>query len=830
MKIISFYIFILLNFFWSLASFGQTDIKGTVIDKVSHRPLPFVNIVYSKTKQLGTTSDLDGRFHITYEKQVDNLELSFIGYKTLNISLKNLNSQNNIIIKLEPETFKIPDVDVYAKENPAHRIINNAIKNRKKNNPETLATYQYQSYNKMFFTFDVFFYRNGDTLTSEQIPLNDTINALDSNLQKINKLKENQYLFLMESVTEKKYKRAGKVNEKIIASRVSGIQNPTFALIGTQLQSFTIYSDYISILGKTYLSPLSKNSCNKYLFIIEDTLINTASDTTYTLSYRPRRNKNFDGLEGILQINTKQFAVENFSTTSTEQEGLGITIRQKYEAIQDSIWFPKQLDADIIFKNILFSNTSPSSGNKTNKTYIYGKSKTYIQNIQLNRPIKNREFSHIAVDYQADANRKDNLFWNRYRIDSISQKELNTYRIIDSLGDVHNFENKLRFLTYLSKGEIPVGPLSIHLNQIIDFNVAEGFRLGLGLSTNDKISKNATLGGYGAYSFGDDKWKYGGHLKFNLRDYFDSYFDINYQNDVIEEGGFSFLETNSFLTQETYRDYLIKNIVYEESAELAIETRFAYYLKTRVYTKFSRINYYNPYYELAVEQESIKQFEIPEVGLQLRYAYFERYIRTPMGMQALKSNFPVVFFNISKSIPFENYTLDYTRLWGKIEKRFTIRNAGISSISLQAGLALGELPYHKLYNGRGSYYPFSIVALNSFGTMRLNEFMSNQFIYFFYRHNFGKLIFKSTKFQPEFSIVQNMGWGKLNNPKQQTGISYQTLEKGYYESGLVIDNLFSNSSYAYGVGVYYRYGPYALSKTIDNFAFKLSLKIKLFSE
>jgi hypothetical protein len=31
----------------------------------------------------------------------------------------------------------------------------------------------------------------------------------------------------------------------------------------------------------------------------------------------------------------------------------------------------------------------------------------------------------------------------------------------------------------------------------------------------------------------------------------------------------------------------------------------------------------------------------------------------------------------------------------------------------------------------------------------------------------------------------------------------------------------------YGAGVYYRYGPYAFNKTIDNFAFKLTFTVNL---
>jgi hypothetical protein len=49
------------------------------------------------------------------------------------------------------------------------------------------------------------------------------------------------------------------------------------------------------------------------------------------------------------------------------------------------------------------------------------------------------------------------------------------------------------------------------------------------------------------------------------------------------------------------------------------------------------------------------------------------------------------------------------------------------------------------------------------------------------------------------------------------------MEKGYYESGLLINNLFNMGLYNIGVGVFYRYGPYALSETKDNFAYKVTV-------
>lgn len=824
MRIESKYLLFFILLIIQLISFGQYKYSGIISDKKTRQPLSFVNIVYSNPNRHGTTSDLDGRFQIESKTKISSLKFSFMGYKNETIDISTLQQNIPIEVNLETQSYNLPEAKVYAKENPAHRVIKKAVQNRKKNNPKSLQTFKYETYSKMFFTFDLLFYQNGDTLTSLEVELSDTLTKRDSAIVETNDLINSQYLFLMESVTQKKYKRPGKIHEEVIASRVSGFKNPAFTLIGSQLQDFSIYSDYISIGGMKYLSPLAKNSINKYLFLIEDTLLSHNSDTSYTLSYRPRKNMNFEGLKGIIHINTKGYAVENFSTEPIDQDLYSITVRQKYEFTQDSAWFPTQLDADIIYKNLLGEDMANTIDKKPDNISIYGKAKTYIKKIELNPEIKNKDFSYIALEYDEKANIKDSLFWALHRVDPISLKEQNTYHIIDSLGQKMKFEKYLKLITYLVKGEFPLGPISVRIDQLFGYNIAEGFRTGLGLTTNDKLFKFMKFGGYGAYGFTDEKFKYGVNLKFNLRDYYDSNVEIKYQNDVSELAGFNFLETKGFLDPSTYRDFLVNKITYQESAEIAVEARFLYYLKAKAYGKFSSINTYEPSYKLNTDEGIISDFKLPEVGLQIRYAYQEHYIKTPLGIQAIKSDYPVLFFNIEKTIPFEDYKIDYTKIWAKVEKNFTIRNVGKSSISLQSGYAFGDIPYFKLYNGHGSYYPFTILANNSFGAMRLNEFISDRFVYFFYRHSFGKLLFKSKYFNPEFIIAHNMGWGNLSNPEQQLGVSLNTMKMGYVESGLIIDNIFTLNYAQYGFGVFYRYGHYQLPKTIDNFGFKINFK------
>jgi len=282
-----------------------------------------------------------------------------------------------------------------------------------------------------------------------------------------------------------------------------------------------------------------------------------------------------------------------------------------------------------------------------------------------------------------------------------------------------------------------------------------------------------------------------------------------------------------------YRDFLIENIIYQEKYEIALELRFLYYLKARFFGQFSRNTWYNTY-QYQQNNKYLSSLDIPETGIQLRYAYNEHFIKTPYGIQALPNNYPILYLNLTKSLVFDKYQTDYTKLSGKILAKKIIRNWGTSYFNIETGYTWGELPYFALFNGQGSYAPFSkgggINIFSSFGTMNFNEFINQKFVYLFYRHQFGLLLFRSKYFNPKPGIVQNIGWGELTNKPLHTGISTKDMHKGFYETGLFIDNIYSENYSEYGVAFYYRYGPYAYGNWKDNLFIKLSFVYKFLSE
>jgi hypothetical protein len=58
-------------------------------------------------------------------------------------------------------------------------------------------------------------------------------------------------------------------------------------------------------------------------------------------------------------------------------------------------------------------------------------------------------------------------------------------------------------------------------------------------------------------------------------------------------------------------------------------------------------------------------------------------------------------------------------------------------------------------------------------------------------------------------------------------MAIKTMELGYYESGLMINNLVKLPLLNIGIGALYRYGPYSFTDFNDNIAYKFTATIPI---
>lgn len=789
---------------------------GTIVDKQTGEPLPLVNIVYSIEERLGTTTNFEGRFEVPSYLDINKeIQISFIGYDLLVIPKSEVRiNDKDWVIKLQETSNALDEIELVAKENPALRIVRNAIENRKNNNPKNYESYTYTSYNKDVFTFKGV--NVGDTLSRK-----DSIRAY-----KDRQSAESRHLLVMETVTKKYFKAPNKSIEKVIGSKISGFSEPNMGTIPDGFQNFGFYDNSISLAGKYYLNPISPQGDKKYIFILKDSILQ-GDDTTFIMDYRPDIGANFEGFRGEIHINSNKWAIEYITAFPFDKGKINLGLEQHYILVDNEYWFPDRLFFNYVMDKFPLRETGALFSGKT-----------FIDSISINLPLSDTLFSHINVDFAEDAGKKNKDFWDNHRTEVLDAKESKTYVHLDSLGEHYNFDGLLRASSGLYDGYIRFNKFDLDFAKLVSFNRYEGWRVGLGLYTNNYISKDFKVGGYFGYGTRDKRWKYGASGFFYFKENMDNYVEVNYKQDLRAPGLVN-LTYWHFLAG--YRDLFFSNFMdYHEEISAFVNWRLFDYFQTKVGIKNYRLrpNYdylFKPSTEAGQDPRSIS-YGFAETYVRVRWAPKERF-KTNYGQRiSAGSKFPLVVLSWSRG--FANIG------WGefnynKIEVGTTWEHyfAGIGnmSIRLEGGFIDAVVPYGINFSGRPSYTPgFSIVLENTFQTMRFNEFTSSAYGALFFSHNFKNLIFKSGIFKPEFILKHAMTVGTLPNPEAHEGVVNisKTLEDGLYESGLVAHNILRLNTFnvgyiGLGIGAFYRYGPYQFQTERMNWAFKFAMKYSI---
>lgn len=793
-------------------------ISGKVTDAQNLQPLAFVNIVVNEGLY-GGMSDIDGRYTISSPEAITSIHFSYIGYETKHIT--EIENQKKMNVSLTPITIELQEATVDAGENPAHRIIDSVMAHRTQNNPSSLHSYSYKLYDKMVFTVD--------SSRFEAAKKNDTIP--DSDIKIFDSILRKNDLMVMETATEVKFLNPDHLLQNVLGAKVAGMKDPTFLYLVNQMQTVSFYEEDVKIIGTAYLNPLSKGSKSKYFFNIESATPTHDGDTLFAISFHPYKDSNFDGLTGVLNINSDGWAVQSVKAAPTENTGfLQPNIQQLYKKI-DGQWFPYQFNINLLAPSALVAMDN-------NEFPLVAIGKSYLTEIKINPEISKREFSELEIIVDKDAAYRDEQFWMQRRIDSLSARTQATYVFMDSLTKDNNILDRVLGATteLIQDGTMPLGKISLDLGRIVRFSKQKGWYFGMGVFTNDRFSRIVELNAFGGYWLRIRDWDYGAGVAISLNRQKQMALRLNFYNRSEAIGEFNEMqESYNMLGQKDYRFTFFENISVRQSAlEVGYETRFARHFKAFL----TLGNYYNDYRELffinAIDVKNPAIFTIGEI--RLRFAYNEKFMSDIKGLRSLGTNAPIVWFSYKHSFKdFLRSEAEFDRFKLQIEKNFYSRSLGITQIMLQVGYATESCPVMETFTPIGSNVKFGLYAPGSFSTMYENEFFCDRFTALYLSHNFSGLLWSpnSQFFKPELTIATNLGWGDMRRNNNQpitnfrTGEFAKSMNKGFYESGIVVNGILSTPIAKIGVGVFYRYGPYAFPKTWNNFALKFCATLSL---
>lgn len=817
-------------------SIGQTFvIQGKVTDSLTGEPLPFVNIsINGGNERVGTTTNIDGRYWVKSSKSIVSVEFSHIAHRKQVIT----DIKKVINVALSPKNLELKETIISA-DDKGIEIIDNVILNSDKNNYEKNCSFSYMGYDKFIVDIDTITrYSSLDTLMRDNLFEKDTT---------FHSILDTMYFFITESLFERKHLFSpSRDNTEVIASRVAGMKDPFLQMIINQVPVSNIYVSHISIIGSNYLTPFTKENAKRFFFNLDDVLqVEGGNDSVFVVSFRPRQNTTFDGISGVVYVNSRSFAIDRviFQPYIRHESKGGKLITPHIDLaykMVDSIMMPISIDCKMIV-----NFASMPSGEK-----IVIRGVRSIFDIKINPLLRSDQFSRDDLDITSPLSKAENeAMFKKYRIDPLSEKEMATYRIIDSLVKANKFDldKFISFAYTASSGVIPISFVNIDLSNIIGINKLEGWMLGMGLSTNDKLLKWMSLSGFVNYGFKNKKIRWGAGVDFNLSKYYETKLTAAYSYRPIVAGSPYFVWNGAnVFNANTWREYLYlaNKFEYASTSVLAIQSspfkNFGFKVQFRWQNIESVYDYF--YGESPPSKLSKYQTINTDLSLILRYKYGEKSMRLSQGRVNLSSHYPEILFG---------YTHYFKKLFGgshefnKIELSVTgqhhlgtLGRYGELSYQFNCGYIDSPVSFTNMFSQYFSYNSGGLYTSYTFSVMRENEFVSDLYSNIFILYD-TPVLFKIWGIsKPKIGIALNAGWGKMVNGDVSMHhfnldfpgtMNYRIKEMnhGYYETGLMLNNIIDVKLVHLGFATHYRFGAYSLPKLGNNFSYKLTLFISL---
>ncbi len=765
-------------------------ITGSVKDESTSEPIPFSNVIL-KNAHKGTTTDEAGKFSIQSAIPFDTLIITYIGYKTDTILLnKEFNQQYNIY--LIPNNFDLNEVVIKPKEEPAKVLMKKVIENKKQNDHQNIAGYKSKGYTKI--ELDIGNLSAGAALLVKE----NAFTVLRDHIDSVSDVKPFLPFFFTETVSDFYYRKNPRSKKEIIqASRTSGINNASITqILGNYYEQFNIYDNYWYLLSKNFIPPI----CDSWNFFYKVALVDSAyidNDWCYRINFYPKQ-KQENVFEGYMWIADSSFAVKEVlmnldSTANINYYKRGI-FYQKYDNLGDSLW--------VITNDKLVVEFAPG---KTTATIIARKTSTYSDYIF--NPDIFTEVSHYKDDivYGDSVIINDESYWADKRPTVLSANESGVYELVDSLQNIKLFTtiidvyNTLMY-GYWNLGYVRIGPFA----NMASSNDVEGLRLRLGIKTGDLISKRMSIGGYLAFGFKDQTFKYGSEFNLVISKKPWQQFKFNYENDLdIGSGGaVTFGEDNllsgiyrrretpqKLIELEKFTWHYQKDWIWGLSNSITLTT-------VDMHPLFD-IYYYNEHDSL------VSDIQNSEINLGFRFAYREKFFFDNYRRYSIGTKYPVLTFNYKMGVDglFEgdfNYrTFEFT-----IKDYFTMGSIGGTTVSIKTGKIFGTLPTLLLESPPGNETYF--MNHGTFNLMNEYEFVNDTYAELFITHSFWGFFLNKVPLVNRLKLREvasfKMAYGSLSHANQITNnymkesepffIGNSSPTKPYMEAGIGLENIF----------------------------------------
>ena len=782
--------------------FAQTKVSGEIQD-LNGAPVAFANVIFKDSNE-GTITNEDGRFYLQSDNDYATVSFSFVGYKTLDVTLGQKTTYK-MVVRLEEEAAALDAVVLYSgkqskKNNPAIDILKKIWENRRENGVKSFNQYTYDKYEKLEFdlnTIDSALIKNRVFKGMEFI-----FDQTDTS-----KITGNTYLPIFINESSSKVYGDNLLNEHkeiLVGNKNSGFDNNNtlIAYLKDLYSEYDVYDNYLKFFDKAFTSPLSRTGVDVYNYVLLDSAY-LDNKWCYNIVYYPRR-KNELTFKGDFWVNDSTWAIKEINLQASKSANLNwvreVYIEQEFEVFNDSTFL---IERDYFMSDFSFGNKEDAKG-------IYGKRTTLYDTYVFDIPKENKFYAEQLDPYEFEVYNRSDGFWDENRMEKLSKDEKGVYKMLDTLKTVKRFKTLYNVGAVLASGYYEINNFDIGpVFSTFGYNDAEGLRIRLGGRTYFSQNDRWRLEGFGAYGFKDNRFKYGISGKYLLDRKSRLKVFAGNRRDV-EQLGASLTNSNDVLGRNLASSSLLSVGVNDRLSRINLSTigfevepakNFSVrvtgsYRTLRSATDTFVIDY--KVFKDGVDTGEVKsELKQPEVTVGLFYTPGRK--TSGYGVERTTINagdFPGLFFAHTTGL---NSVLggdfDYQKIQGLYTQPWNVGGLGRLYTTIEVGKIFGDVPLTLLSVIPGNQTYFSIY--NSFSQLDFYEFVSDTYATFHLQHNFGGRLFSRIPVLRELNLREIIGfravYGEISDSNiaiNASNIVYRAPEDIYWEYSVGVGNIF----------------------------------------
>jgi len=781
-----------------LFSQAQTKVGGVVYD-TDGVTVPFANVVFPGSYE-GTITNDDGRFYLQSDETYDQIEISFVGYKTKLIDLESRVTLD-FNITLDPDEAELAAVVVYAgktskKNNPALDILRKVWENRRKNGLSQFDQYQYEKYEKVEFDLN--------TIDSSMINSN-LFDGMEFvfDYADTSAVSGKTYLpiFINEALTTVYGDNVSNKEKEILkANKNSGFSsNQTLiALVKDLYTDIDIYDRHLKFFDKSFVSPIGRAGIDTYNYVLRDTA-DVDGTRSFNIVYYPRRKGELT-FKGDFWVADSTYAIKEINMQATRSANINwvkdIYLEQEYTVLDDSLFL---ITRDYFQSDFSFSKEEEARG-------VYGKRTTLFDQYQFDIEKPDGFYRRRVNDYDPETYDRSEAYWDENRLEKLNKDEKQIYTMLDTLRQNKKFKRLYNIGSILASGYYEVDNFDIGpVFSIFGFNDVEGLRLRGGGRTYFTANDPWRLEGYLAYGFRDDQFKYGLSGKYLLDKRSRLTIQAGNRRDI-EQLAASLTNTNDVLGRSLASSALIStgnngrlSSINLSTVSLSFEP--LYNLEFRLGGSYRTIKSANPdFFSLDyLDEDGTVQSEIKQSDLSLQMTFTPGRKTSNYGVDRTIINdlqYPIIYAGYTRGIEsIFNGDFSYDRAQFYYSQPLQIGGFGRLRARVEVGKTFGEVPLALLNVVPGNQTLFNISG--AFNTMDFYEFVTDEYVTLHLDHNFNGRIFSRIPGLQQLDLRELVGfkavYGTISDENiaiNRSNINYRAPEDVYYEYSVGIGNIF----------------------------------------